>query len=189
MPGMTERLIMRPMMPSKGDHWYDTKSIVTPTSGSYIERIGTNLWHVHDTWSVGFRGYAYLAPKYVSFTNIDMREGACNATATGWLSCYDGDPHPVGSWVDVHDGNSTTGCLVGLDRAKTSVKAPPPDYDEGDFNWPIPWQYRFDVGDPSTTFTTANHHETSDPNGKATIEKQGAGPVWRVPSDPNSDWD
>jgi hypothetical protein len=40
------------------------------------------------------------------------------------------------------------------------------------------------VGGSAITFTTANHHVTSDSNGKAVLEKKGAGPVSRVPSDP-----
>jgi hypothetical protein len=175
--------------PSAGEGFFNPydRSVVTP-DGAYMERIGVNLRHVHNTWSVGFRGYVYLTPENVSFTNLELREDSCNATAWGWLSSMNGLPHPTGSWRDVGDGNNVKGCKVDvIDEVYSGEKAPPPPYAEGDFNWPIPWQYRAPEGSV-TTLTIANHHATSDSSGQAVLEKKGASGS-RVPSNDTTWWD
>ncbi len=71
----------------------------------------------------------------------------------------------------------------GLDQVD-SLDNPPP-FSVGDFLWQIPWQYKTSTG-PLTNFTTANHHETADANGRGTIEKAGAGPFAKNASDPTT---
>lgn len=164
---------------------YD-RTIIAP-SGAYLKRKpGTGLRHTISTWSCGWKGEAYLLPKDVSFTNIQEREGSCNATATGWLVGWNNFPHPVGSWFDVGDGNITNGCKVvnSTDTVYSGALAPPPAYAVGDFNWPIPWQYRVGTGD-AVTFATLNHHATSDAAGKCVMEK-GTVSESRVPADATS---
>jgi hypothetical protein len=174
--------------PSKGDEEDYPRTIVAPDSSSYLERIGVNLRHVQNSWSVGFRAYGYLAPKDVSFTNLEFREGTCKCTATGWLSDFDDEIHPEGSWVDVLDGDIATGSQFnGIDQIYAQ-SPPDPGYGTGNLNWPIPWEYRIGTGSPFN-LDTANHHMTSDSSGTATLEKNGAGPASRVPSDPTSWWD
>jgi hypothetical protein len=51
--------------------------------------------------------------------------------------------------------------------------------------WQIPWQYKTSTGF-LTNFTTVNHHETADANGRGTIEKGGAGPFAKNASDPTT---
>jgi hypothetical protein len=80
------------------------------------------------------------------------------------------------------------GCKVDvIDEVYSGEKAPPPPYAEGDFNWPIPWQYRAPEGSV-TTLTIANHHATSDSSGQAVLEKKGASGS-RVPSNDTTWWD
>ena len=81
-----------------------SRSVIKP-SGGYMEPYGTGLLHTVNTWSCGWKGDVYLLPKNVSFTNMQFREGSCNATATGWLAPYNGLPHAAGAWRGVGNGD------------------------------------------------------------------------------------
>jgi hypothetical protein len=163
----------------------DTNLTIVAPSGAYmVQAPGTGIWHTQNTASVGFKGHPYLEPKDVSFKNIEFREGTCTATASGFYAYQNGDVHPVGIWVSVGSGNSTTGCRVlGEDQVQSAPKGPP--YSVGDFNWPIPWEYRVAAGSATQCYT-ANHHKYADATGKCCIEKAGAGPFCKNAADPTS---
>jgi GT2 family glycosyltransferase len=161
-----------------------TITIVAPNDALMVQCPGTGISHTHDYWSVGFQGNIFLRPTDVSFGSILVQEGTASGIGSGYLVGSNGIVHPVGPLIAVSGGNSTTGSqLIGFDTVQSEELGPP--FTTGDFLWPIPW--RFQVGTaPISTFTTANHHETADGVGTATIAKKGAGPFSRVPSDPTS---
>lgn len=170
--------------PSEGLGPQYARYVVAPW-GAYMQQMpNTLVWHINGYYSVGWRGHAYLMPKDVSFTNIDFREGECWSTATGYLAVYHHVQHvPTTNWLDVLDGNATDGCRVdSYDQCE--MFNPDPNWADGDFNWPIPWQYRVDGGSP-VQIIIANHHATSDSNGTAVLEKRGLSKS-TVPSDPSS---
>jgi hypothetical protein len=97
-----------------------------------------------------------------------------------------GAVHNTGSWWSISSGNSSTGCLVLIDDNIYSGEKGSP-YSNGQFNWPIPREYKADDGIPHE-FTTANHNQVADSAGKCTIQKHGAGPFSKNASDPDSSW-
>jgi len=60
-------------------------------------------------------------------------------------------------------------------------------YSVGEFNWPIPREYKADDG-VAHSFTTANHNQVADATGKCTIQKHGAGPFSKDASELSSSW-
>lgn len=175
--------------PSKGRGKNYMRTIVEPSSSSYMEQKGTRLKHTYNTWSTGCRGYTYLAPQNVSFENTMSREGYCDVTCHGWLSWHN-YPHPEGPECSVLGGDVEKGCQVaGIDELYSGCKGPDPDpYDHGYYTWHIPWEYK--AGDMSdySTFTYATMHVTSDPDGTAKITKKGIN-ITSFASDPSSEWD
>jgi hypothetical protein len=160
-------------------------TVVAPSNANMVQAPGTGIWHVHGVASVGFKGHIYLIPRDVSFQNIQFREGTCAGTATGYLSFKNGEVHaPTADDISVGPGDSANGSRVlGVDTVSTGQYPGP--FADGTFSWPIPWQYK--VGTSALTdFTTANHEETVDATGKATIEKKGAGPFEKELDDPSS---
>jgi hypothetical protein len=172
--------------PSKNKKRTSSKTIVAPSGAYMVREPGSGLKHTQNTWSIGFRGEIFLLPKNVSFAKLQFSEGATVATATGWLSSANGAPHNEGAWRPIGACDANTGCYVfSIDTVENATIGPP--YGVGTFNWPIPWRYR-KAGTTSsgTIFYTANHYATADNIGTATIQKAGAGPFSRVPSDPTS---
>jgi len=159
-----------------------TIAIVVPSSAHIVRQPGTNIRHTQGKASVGFKGQIFLAPKDVSFVNIQFREGHAVGSATGFLAFKNGEIHnETPSWLPVGNGNSSTGCLAAIDTISTGDYSGP--FSNGQFLWPIPWRQR--VGsNPETVFMTANHQENVDPTGKATIQKAGSGPFSRALNDP-----
>lgn len=185
-PGEVELKLEIQSGPSKWLGPYYSRTIVAPDGGYMKRDPGTGLKHTINTWSCGWMGESYLLPKDVSFTNIQTREGSCTGTGTGWLSVLNNEPHPAGDWNDVGDGNRANGCMdESVDEVWSGEIAPQPNYGVGDFNWPIPWQYRVGAGAPVTFGSTMNHHATSDATGKCVMEK-GTVSESRVPADPTS---
>lgn len=156
--------------------------VVAPNDALMVKD-GRAIRHANNTWSAGFYGEIFLRPMNVSFSRIEFQEGAAPAVASGFLAHWNGLNHnPSSAAMSVGGGNSATGSKVNaIDNVHTGTLGSP--YAVGDFNWPIPWQYRVGTG-AWTTFTTANHHATSDALGTATIEKKGEGPHSKVPGDP-----
>jgi len=109
------------------------------------------------------------------------------AVATGYLNVFNNEPHPAGAWSSVGSCNINTGCKALIVRDEIWSGELPPTFYEGDFLWAIPMEYRVNGGS-ATNFATSNHHATSDAVGKACIEKAGAGPICKNPSDPTSNW-
>jgi hypothetical protein len=176
--------------PSKGNGLSKNITIVAPSGGYEAKAFGTYIKHNQNTWSVGFLGEIYVLPKDVSFLNLRFVEEDIPAVATGWLyaplngvSHYpDPIPRAIGS------GNINTGSLVSReDGVWTGILRPNPTYGIGDVYWDIPWKYVTSSGNRGL-IGIARQHATSDQVGTATIEKVGAGPYSRVPSDPTSDW-
>lgn len=166
-----------------------TITIVAPTNMHMTQAPGTNIFHIQNTWSIGFKGAPFLRPTDVSFRNAWITEGAVNAVASGYLASLNGTPHtPTATGIPCLGGNATTGTPVNavdtIGNGLTGMMTAP--YSNGDFLWAIPWRYGITQTTATTQFTTANHHATSDATGKATITKKDAGPFSRVPSDPTS---
>ena len=168
--------------------------IVKPNDVKMTRESGTNLRHIHDTWSVGFLAQVFLRPKDVSFSRVEFQEGSVKAKRDGWLSNHTPEMHPAGSchnlrlggWCLVAHGNSSTGSRVRTtDEAWSGAKRPP--FGKGSFEWAIPGLFR--VGNGSAEkFTTLPQKMTAANDGTATIKKKGAGPFSRVPGDPDSSY-
>ncbi len=147
----------------------------------------TNLIHTQYTCSAGFYGTVYLLPKDVSFNNIGFQEGSTlPSIATGYYSSLSQEEHLTNGPYNITNCNATTGCQTFTsphDTVYTGEGLPP--YAVGELLWPIPWMYVVVEGGQqiATQFATGNHHQTSDQNGKATIEKAGAGPFSANASD------
>ena len=158
-------------------------TIMPPTDALMVKNSG--LSHTQTFWGVGFKGDIFLRPVDVSFSRIRFAEGSVAAVATGFLAGSNGIIHmPTATPVPVGGGDSIKGCQV-LGQDSVSTGSMPPPFSRGDFLWAIPWQYQIGAI-PLTPFTVANHHETADAVGTATIAKKGAGPFTRVPSDPTT---
>lgn len=167
--------------PHEGDCVLDVDiPTVAPIDATMQQQPNTGLRHIKNTFSVGFKGEIFLTPDNVSYANVTFREGTAVGVGKGWLSYLNGEVHPIGSAVTI-TGNKVN----GVDTVYTGSRPGP--YGVGDFNWPIPWQYRLGTGS-WTTFTTANHHQTSNAAGRALIEKKGAGPFTKNAADATSDY-
>jgi hypothetical protein len=164
----------------------NTITVIRPSGERMVRVPGSGLRHATGTWSVGFRGDAYLSPTDVSFHFIERREGTVAAVATGYLALWNGIIHATGNWIGVGTGNSTDGCMVLTIDTVFSGELQPP-YAVGDFVWAIPREHRVvGSGAALVTHVTGNHHATASAVGRATIAKLGAGPFSRVPTDPTS---
>lgn len=172
--------------PSQGQGHNYTITIVAPSGAHIVQAPGTNLRHTQSYAGVGFKGHVYLDPRDVSFMNIEAREGTVAGIGTGFYSYLNGRIHTTGSFFAVGPGNSTTGSqILVIDTIDTGDTSPP--FSIGDFRWPIPREYRVNGGIP-TQYTVITHHQFADSNGKATIEKGGAGPFSRNANDPTSSY-
>ncbi len=166
----------------------DTKdfSVVEPSNALMKKAAGTNVWHVHNTASAGFKGEIYMRPTDVSFKYANMREGSAPGTGTGFYSHHNGRSHPVGSWVTIGGGNSSDGSKInGVDTVQSGTDKAP--YSAGTFNWPIPWNFKVGSG-TEKNFTTANHYMEADATGTVSISKKGAGPYTKAASDASSSY-
>ena len=168
----------------------DTKNInvVEPNSGRITQKPSTGIWHVNNRASVGFKGEIFVGPNDVSFNQATFSEGAVAGTATGDLSMKNGENHSAtGSWLPIGLGNSATGSkMLGQDTISTGQYAPPFPTG-GTFHWPIPWQFKVGA-EAGKTFTTADHRESVDTAGMATIQKAGSGPFSKNLADPSSSY-
>jgi hypothetical protein len=176
--------------PSKGGGPTESIIIVAPSDAYMTKIAGTNLKHVHDSWSVGFLGNIYLLPKDVSFRNLQFFEGATLGVGSGWLSDFGGTPHPQSAVSrPITSGNILTGCrVVAEDNAYSGAKFPTltSPYANGVWYWDIPWFY-VTSSNAAVRFMTARQNHTSDASGKAIITKGGAS-FQRIPSDPESSY-
>ncbi|MGZ4976107.1 MAG: hypothetical protein ACXV8O_03045 [Methylobacter sp.] len=156
---------------------------VAPTGASMTQQVGTGVWHVQNSYSVGFKGSITVSPSGVSYAGVTFREGAAVATATGWLAFKNGQVHAVGAACTI------TGTSVnGIDTVSSGQKSPPPAYAVGDFLWPIPWECSTDGGTTWSQIVIANHHETCSAAGVAAISKAGAGPFTKNAADASSNY-
>lgn len=166
-----------------------TFTVVEP-NGAYQVQFG-NTVHTNGTASVGFRGTTYLLPKEVSFENIEINEGTCAGTGTGFWQTSTGQVHPPWpSWASVDGGSDATGSVVQgpnqtgstyWDYVWTNAGTGP--WTAGTFVWPIPWEFRVNGG-TKKAFTTLNHREVlAGPSGRVTISKGGVS-VSAMPANP-----
>jgi len=172
--------------PSCGEFKPYPKTVIVPSGSYMVKKPLSGIRHEVDTCSCGLLGWSYLNPKNVSFGNIKRREGTCTGTGTGFYAYLNGLVHPTGSWWNISSGNIGTGCRVLIDDEIYSGEKGPP-YSQGQFDWPIPREYRADDGVPHE-FTTANHNQVADSAGKCTIQKHGTYPLSKNASDPSSMW-
>jgi hypothetical protein len=129
-------------------------------------------------------------PEYVSFTNLEFKEGETTATMTGWFVGRVNGLHAAWDhWYDVSDGDITWGCKVLLpegDKAEAGPIWDPEPYSDGTFHWDIPWLYK--AGGTEEQFDYAPTEFTVDPAGNATVEKYGVGPYSNNHSDETEDY-
>jgi hypothetical protein len=168
--------------PSKNRGPSPSRQIIAPSGAHMRKKPGTGVIHNQGNCSVGFLGEAFLHPKNVSFINIRFAEGNGTAVASGYYAANDGDVHQLGAENVVMNCNTSTGCYAFDDLVLTDG---PPPFSDGDFLWPIEWQYVTGSGD-RTTFFIANHHQIATPTGRCTIEKAGAGPFTKNANAPTS---
>jgi hypothetical protein len=168
--------------PSKTQGPTFDRTIVAPESAYMRQMPQTKVSHTQGLCSVGFLGEAFLMPKDVSFSRILFLEGEAFGTGTGFYAYLNGKKHDLGGTTPVSGCNTKTGCKAFEDLVLTED---PPPFADGEFNWPIPWMYVIDAGDPHSFFI-ANHHQLSDAAGTATIEKAGAGPFTKLSTDRTS---
>jgi hypothetical protein len=118
----------------------------------------------------------FVGPSDVSFMNITVEEGDCDATADGYFTYQNGLNHPASSapiamtaTVDASKGTQGN----GQDLIAGGTGGAP--YSPGTFTWAIPWKYT--SGGQTKQFTTINHEKSlTVNNSKATltISKSGA---------------
>ncbi|HKQ53960.1 MAG TPA: hypothetical protein VJT74_16410 [Pyrinomonadaceae bacterium] len=171
--------------PSKGLGPSYDREIVAPADVETRQTPGTNIGHFQDTCSIAFSLQAFLLPKDVSFDRLGFLEGEAIAVASGYYADLNGEVHQINGPQDVGGCNITTGCK-GFEDIAGDTEGRTPPYADGDFLWPIPWQYQVRVDLSPVTFFTANHHQTSDPAGTATIEKARVGPFSKMAPEPTS---
>jgi hypothetical protein len=90
----------------------------------------------------GFAAQAFIGPKSVSFSRLQVGEGAATAKATGYYKevlGQDGEVHkPTAEpWPTLDNQNSGFGDLVGAPQP-----GDPPPFSKGSFLWRIPWFFR-----------------------------------------------
>lgn len=151
-------------------------NVIEPTGATMKRETGTGIWHIQGLPSAGFIGRPFIKPTDVSFIEIQVREGQCNAIGNGYYGYLHGKLHPDGAWVDVVTGD--VGDPSKIDGIDTIQSGTAPDDaghsipDLGTFDWPIPWLFRVGSGGEKQ-FTTVTHHHESDAAGTVTISKGG----------------
>lgn len=150
--------------------------VIEPTGVTMQQEPGTGVWHIQGRPSAGFMGRPFITPIDVSFIEIQVREGQCNATGNGYYGYANGDPHPDGAWVDVVTGDASNPSKVdGVDTIRSGTAPNDQGHllpDVGTFDWPIPWLFRVGSGGEKQ-FAIVTHHHESDAAGTVTISKGG----------------
>jgi hypothetical protein len=172
--------------PSKDLYFQQSINVVAPSDGRLV--LTSNIAHVQGAFGGAFQSQFYLDPKDVSFKNIQFREGACTATATGYLASLNGLQHTQSpSPLSIINCNLTTGCMVnGTDTYSSSINPAPTPYSAGTFSWPIPWLYLTTNNTTGTSFVTATHACNADSSGNAFLSKKNLGPYMVRVNDPTT---
>ena len=161
---------------------------VVEPSAMVMERYpGTGIRHTNGTASAGFQARAYIMPHDVSFTKIEVREGTCLATATGFIAAIpgkNGEVHANGAWIGVQQGTALRPSLWSAIDTISTGDYSPPFASGGTFNWPIPWLFKVSGGNEKQ-FTIATHNESVTGTGATTISKGGVS-VTTQSNDPTS---
>jgi hypothetical protein len=161
---------------------------VVEPSAMVMERYpGTGIRHTNGTASAGFQARAYIMPHDVSFTKIEVREGTCLATATGFIAAIpgkNGEVHANGAWIGVQQGTALRPSLWSAIDTISTGDYLPPFAAGGTFNWPIPWLFKVSGGNEKQ-FTIATHNESVTGTGATTISKGGVS-VTTQSNDPTS---
>ena len=150
--------------------------VIEPTGVTMQQEPGNGVWHIQGRPSAGFMGRPFITPIDVSFIEIQVREGQCNATGNGYYGYANGDPHPDGAWVDVVTGDASNPSKVdGVDTIRSGTAPNDQGHllpDVGTFDWPIPWLFRVGSGGEKQ-FAIVTHHHESDAAGTVIISKGG----------------
>jgi hypothetical protein len=188
-PGNSATVVLRLAVvsgTSQGEKEDYTITVVTPSGGLLSK--SSNVRHTQGYISVGFQGHIFIAPTDVSFVNVEFAEGSASGVGSGYFAFLNGYQHPpTDPPASVGFCDSVLGCEVLNTIDQVDTGDGPPPFSNGDFLWPIPWQYQA-PGGALTTFMTANHHQTADATGTATISKAGAGPFSKNASDPTTSY-
>lgn len=182
-----ERVCTPTVEASTSGHTLSIAFNVVEPNGAVIDQFpNTGIWHINGVPSVGFRGSPYISPFDVSFTAIEVREGAAPGVGTGYYSFLNGTPHPNGGWVGVIPGTAARPSKWDVVDQIQTGSYPAVPVSAGVFDWPIPWLFRVGTG-AEKTFTTVNHHQETDASGTATINKGGFSAT-KAKADPSSNY-
>lgn len=178
-PGNTTLKLNVVAGPSKDKNITQDVTTIKPSGTNFA--LSTGRRHTQGRVSAGFKAIVYLEPKTVSFKNITITEGACDATTSGYLAGL-GTPHAAGTPNQILLCNGSTGCR-GQNEDTVYLFHPtnpsPTPYGTGSWTWPIPWYYDNPGGDPVQWFTV-NQVLTTDDSGNATISKGGVSVTFGV---------
>ena len=164
-----------------------TINIVVPNDVHMVKVSGVR--HTINTWGIGFRGNMFFRPMNVSFQNTQFKEGDATATASDYLSLWNGLSHCGTNgctWISVGGGNNAVGSRVlGTDTADFPDQTRP--FAVGSFSWPIPWLFRVTgTAGAGTQVIVATQASTADAVGTATISKADSGTFTKNATDPTS---
>lgn len=119
-----------------------------------------------------FRCRPYLQPAHVSFHNVEVREQAATAVATGAYAPWNGLARQPGpSFLTTGPSVEGKGTPVnGIDDISSGDLSNQPPSELGTLVFEIPWEYRVGAGSPKV-FATVEQRQTVDRNGHVEITK------------------
>jgi hypothetical protein len=149
-------------------------SVVEPGGAGIVQEPHSNIWHIHNTGSVGFLGMIYITPDDVSFHNVTFQERECIGIGMGYFQGEQDEHHPGTSWLSCIVGIDTTinkrNVLSARDTIQSNVNTRIP-YTDGTFTWSIPWRFKYNWYEKN--FTIVNQVETINASGDMSISKGG----------------
>jgi hypothetical protein len=165
-------------------HVWDSAITIVPPTG--VVQVTQSTGNYAPTYvGVWLAAASYLRPTDVSFTNLEITEGACNVVTTGAFAVAPWTTYTHPKWparAAVSDGDATTGCRVeGPNAAREGHSTVPYDFlssgsiplnfGAGTFQWTIPWQYTVGTATDVTFTHLVQLHTTTGVDHKCTISK------------------
>jgi hypothetical protein len=122
---------------------------------------------------VSMTAHVYIGPDDVSFAGLSVGEKICYAVADGYFLTENNEKHTPGGETNVTSvrvAGKGWKCALA-DNIASAYHNPP--YSKGDFQWTIPWYYRYNSGTDLVDITDVNQIKTmrvSTQTGKATLK-------------------
>ncbi len=149
-----------------------TIKIVAPNGVQFSRHDAVTL-HTNGMAGAGFRAHIKLLPNGVSFNNVQIREGSFKAKGSGAYANEEGREHATGAWVPVANFNHVGGVGGAVFDTVRAADTAGPDFEAGEFNWNIPWQYRVAPAGDAHHIDYVVHKQTVNLLGHVTILKGG----------------